>query len=51
VPICQHGAEVFSKEMRAKVKAKIKVDQAARVEALQKSLKHCHVVQPDDEDE
>ena len=32
-------------------KAKVEVDQAARVEALRKSLEHCHVVQPDDEDE
>jgi ApbE superfamily uncharacterized protein (UPF0280 family) len=36
---------------KGKGKAKIEVDQAARVEALQKSLEHCHVVQPDDEDE
>jgi hypothetical protein len=34
-----------------KGRTKIEVDQAARVEALQKSLEHCHVVQPDDEDE
>ena len=30
-----------------KGKAKIEVDQAARVEALQNSLEHCHAVQPD----
>jgi hypothetical protein len=36
---------------KAKGKTKIEVDQAARVEALQKSLEHCHIVQPDDEDE
>jgi hypothetical protein len=38
---------------KGKGKAKIdrEVDQDARVEAPQKSLEHCHVVQPDDEDE
>jgi len=36
---------------KGKGKAKIEFDQAARVEALQKSLEHCHVVQPNDEDE
>jgi hypothetical protein len=30
---------------------KANIDQDARGEALQKSLEHCHVVRPDDEDE
>jgi hypothetical protein len=44
-----------SSTTRARAKARRKldreVDQDARVEAPQKSLEHCHVVQPDDEDE
>jgi hypothetical protein len=40
---------------KGKGKGEAKIDQAvdqdARVEALQKSPEHCHVVQPDDEDE